>query len=86
MGRQNMNSDDKNFVKCEICGKNLIERTDDGLLRFKFGTQKDDSGNTTRRPVDMIICGSVKIKCIRRKCNHWTTVPFLPFGSKHDKQ
>jgi hypothetical protein len=55
------------FVVCELCGKRLIERLPDGLLRFHFG--KDPV--TDSSPVEMQIYGTVKMKCIRKSCNHW---------------
>ena len=63
------------FIKCEKCGKNLIERLPNGLWRFRFG----DSRGTDKRPiVDMVINGSVKMKCLRRGCNHDNILNYFP--------
>lgn len=69
-----MGSDDLIFVKCEKCGKNLIQRLPNGMLRFRFG--RDKFGKT---PVDIIIQGNVKIKCFRGNCGHVQIINLLDF-------
>ncbi len=69
----------KDFV-CEKCKKKLIERKENGLWHFAFGKYRDDDGNLLGiPPVEMYIYGSVKIKCLRRGCNHWNILNFFPF-------
>ena len=60
-----MGSDNIIFLKCENCGKNLIQRLPNGLFRFRFG--RDKMGRT---PVDITIHGNIKIKCFRGTCGH----------------
>jgi len=64
----------KRFVYCEKCGKRLIERLPNGMFRFMFGRDKESG----RVPVDLIIYGSVKIKCIKASCDHYNIVHFFP--------
>lgn len=58
----------KEFVFCEKCGKRLIEKRSDGLLYFKFG--KSFSGT----PVEILIQGPIRMKCLRRRCNYWNVI------------
>jgi len=65
----------KNFYKCKKCGKIIIERRTDGLFHFVFGK----SGKSGKRPpVEIIIHGNVKMRCLRRNCDTWNTFNFLP--------
>jgi hypothetical protein len=72
----------KKFYVCEKCGKKLIERMPNGLWRFAFGRQKLESDlpeNVELKPVvDMLIKGSVKMKCLRRECGHYSILPYFP--------
>ena len=69
------------FFRCEMCGKRLIERKENGLWYFLFGKQRDKKGNILgRAPVEIYIYGSVKIRCLRRGCNHWNILNFFPFN------
>jgi hypothetical protein len=54
------------FIKCEKCGKTLIERIPTGELVFKFGGFKRQGGP----PVEMAIRGIVNLKCLRFGCDH----------------
>lgn len=65
----------KLFIHCEKCGKKLIERMPNGLLRFSFGGLPEP-------PVEMLIAGAVKMRCLRKSCKHWNEVTFFPGGSK----
>lgn len=65
------------FVRCSLCGKELLVRQPNGLWRFRFGRNKDFV------PVEMIIYGSVKMKCMRRSCRrenprHWNIFNIFP--------
>ena len=82
MGLQDMNNNNKSkFFVCEKCGKKLIERKENGLWHFVFGKYRDAEGNTTgRAPVEMFIFGSVKIKCLKRGCDHFNVLNFFPFN------
>ena len=52
-----------------------MQRLPNGLWYFCFGKNPDGSGIT---PVEMLIQGNVKMKCIRRSCQHWNVLTFLP--------
>lgn len=68
------------FFVCEKCGKKLIERRENGLWHFVFGKQKDEEGNLVGiAPVEMFIYGSVKLRCLRRGCEHWNVLNHFPF-------
>jgi hypothetical protein len=68
------------FVVCEKCGKKLIVRKENGLWYFAFGRHKDEEGNITGvAPVEMYIYGSIKMKCIKRECDHWNILNHFPF-------
>ena len=78
----------KNFYRCEKCGKKIIERLPNGLWKFAFGRQRvevDDKGDPVsidkcafEPVVEILIRGSIKMKCIRRECGHHTLLPFYP--------
>ena len=68
--------DKMSFILCEKCGKKLIERQSNGLYHFVFGRNPSEPGNP---PVDILIHGNLKIKCLRRNCNHINTLNFFPF-------
>lgn len=76
----------KNFYRCERCGKKIIERLPSGLWKFAFGRQRveiDEEGaplpdQVPEPVVEMLIKGSVKMKCIRRECGHYTILPYFP--------
>jgi len=62
----------KHFISCEKCGKRLIERRANGMFKFVFGGRNDPP------PVEMYIVGSVKMRCLRKSCNHWNEISFFP--------
>jgi len=69
----------KMFVNCEKCGKKLIERLPNGLWKFAFGQMTGQS----RSPVEMLIHGSIKMRCLRRSCrsehpDHWNMLYYFP--------
>lgn len=69
----------KMFYNCSICGKRILERQENGLWRFIFG--KDQVNGFA--PVDMIIYGSIKMRCLRRRCrkenpDHWNIFNIFP--------
>jgi len=69
------------FLKCEKCGKKLIARQKGGLFHFKFGRRTDAENEEAVEcvpPVDILICGSVRMKCLRRTCGHLNTFDFWP--------
>lgn len=72
----------KKFYVCEKCGKKLIERMPNGLWRFAFGRQKLEENppeDVEFQPVvDILIKGSVKMKCLRRECGHYSILPYFP--------
>lgn len=67
--------EDKNFYKCTKCGKINIERMENGLFRFIFGKKKN---SIRRSPVEMIIHGNIKMRCIRCTCDEWLIFNLLP--------
>jgi len=69
-----MDNSNKRFMYCEKCGKRLIERLPNGMFRFMFGKDKD----TKKVPVDIIIYGSLKMKCIKGTCGHYNVFHFFP--------
>lgn len=70
------------FVCCEKCGKKLIERKSNGIFHFMFG--KPGEGSSVA-PVEMLIQGNVKIRCLRRNCGHWQILSYLPNIFQSDK-
>ncbi len=78
-------SDEWIFFKCKLCGKNLIQRNQhDGYWYFRFGKRKEHLVRFS--VVDMIIHGSIKMKCLRATCreqnpDHWNILNFLPLGN-----
>ena len=63
----------KVFICCK-CGKRLMERLPDGTLHFLFGKKGDFSSS----PVDILIRGNVRIRCLKRSCKEWTDITLLP--------
>ena len=61
------------FYYCEKCGKKLISRTPNGVWHFIFGKK-----NNGKPVVDIQIQGSIKIKCLRRSCQHTNVFTFFP--------
>ncbi len=61
------------FIVCEKCGKKLLERLPNGLFVFKFGKRDGDQS-----VIDMEISGSLRMKCIRRSCNHINVLNYFP--------
>lgn len=72
---------------CEKCGKKLIPRQRNGLWVFRFG--KDKSISDSYSPVEMMVHGSIKMRCFRRKCrkehpDHWNILNWMPFQEGQD--
>ena len=68
------------FLYCAVCGKRVLERKQNGLFKFVFGRNQNDTGNP---PVEMFIHGSIKMRCLRRSCrgehpDHWNVFNFFP--------
>jgi len=62
----------------------MIERLPNGCWKFVFGSDKENPGDP---PVEMIIFGSLKMKCLRRSCGKFNTFYFWPkvrFASQSD--
>ena len=72
----------KKFFYCEKCGKKLIQRLPNGMWRFIFGKSGD---GTDSPPVDIEIYGSLRMKCLRRGCNHRNVLTYFPFPNKMEK-
>lgn len=66
----------KNFIRCEKCGKILIERRENGLWYFRFGWKKEER---LEPYVELEIHGNIRMKCLRRSCGHWNVLNYLPF-------
>jgi len=78
----------KNFYRCEKCSKKLIERLPNGIWKFAFGRQRkevDEFGEPVpfdkelyEPAVILLIRGSIKMKCLRKTCNHDNILPHFP--------
>jgi len=66
------------FIQCERCGKKLVKRLSNGLWHFKFG--RDINGHENP-PVDILIYGSLQMKCLNRDCGHINTLNYYPFAA-----
>ena len=70
----------KIILYCTVCGKKLIEKRVDGLFHFVFGAPRDEEGKVIGDPpVDILIHGNIKIRCIRRSCRAINTLNMFPF-------
>lgn len=77
-----MGKPNRSYFRCSICGKLLMERQSNGLWHFLFGRRPDEQ-DVVQFPVDMLIHGSIKMKCLRRSCrtkspDHWNVLNFFP--------
>jgi len=71
---------------CEKCGKKLIHRLPNGLFHFVFGKKRDKEGNLLSfTPVDMLIHGSIKMRCLSRECGHYNIFNYFPPDSSQLK-
>ena len=68
----------KIFIRCEQCGKKIIERLPNGVWHFVFGKKVK---NSSFIPVNIYIQGSLKIQCLRKNCGHWNILNYLPFSN-----
>lgn len=69
----------KMFLVCAVCGKRLLERTPNGFFHFVFGKKKDKDGVMRQyTPVDILIHGSVQMRCMARDCGHINTFHYFP--------
>ena len=64
---------DKIWVRCEKCGKKLLERKSNGNFSFRFGSRPGSPP-----VVEMEIQGSIRMTCIRRSCRAENTFTFFP--------
>lgn len=77
MGSEVLN--EKTFLTCEKCGKKLIERKANGLFHFIFGKKRDKDGKLLEFcPVDLLIHGSIQMRCLSRECGHLNTFNYFP--------
>lgn len=60
------------FIRCEKCGKKLIERKPNGVWVFKFGKTGAEA------LVNMEIYGSLQMYCLRRSCRHLNKLNYFP--------
>lgn len=70
----------KMFIHCTKCDKRIIERLQNGLFRFIFGGggRNKDGDNYRSPPVEIIIQGSIKMRCTRRTCREWNVLNYFP--------
>lgn len=66
------------IIKCEKCNKILMERSPNGIFKFKFG-KMSSVGNMMEFIIDMEIHGNIKMVCFRKTCRHINVINFLPF-------
>lgn len=64
-------------IKCEACGKKLMERLPNGLFKFQFGSRVG-----AVPVIDMEIQGSVRMRCLRRSCQHINIINYFPQASE----
>lgn len=74
----------KIFFLCSKCKKPIIARAENGLWHLQFGKSPLEGGNP---PIDMIVHGSIKMRCWRHSCrskypDHWNVFNFLPFDDR----
>lgn len=85
---ENNTKAEKQFIFCRKCGKKLIEKVPNGTWKFMFGKKMTETGvGVGITPVEMIIFGSLKMRCIDRECRknfpeHWTILNYLPDEDK----
>lgn len=66
----------KVYVLCEKCNKKLIERRPDGSFYFCFG--RAPVFGIPYTPVEIKGFGNIQMKCLRKSCNHWNNLNFIP--------
>ena len=72
-------SEDEILLHCKKCGKRIIGRRQNGLFHFLFGKKKEKDGSMRPYcPVEMMIHGSVKIRCLARECGEWNVFNIFP--------
>lgn len=54
-----------------------------GLWRFIFGVYKEEDKNQFNipdgePPIEMLVYGSIKMRCFRKTCREWNTLHFFP--------
>ena len=64
---------DKTWIRCEKCGKKLLERLPNGLYSFRFGSRPGSPP-----VVSMEIQGSIRMTCIRRSCRYINIFNYFP--------
>lgn len=69
-----MNGNRRSFRYCDNCGKKLIERLPNGIWVFCFGKKRNDR----YIPVELLIHGSLKIKCLAKDCQSWNIFNYFP--------
>jgi len=63
------------WLRCEKCGKKLLQRMPNGLFSFKFG-RTNDVDNTPI--VDLKVHGSLTMLCLKRDCRHRNVFNYFP--------
>lgn len=77
---------DRFFVRCQFCNKILVELLPGGLFRFKFGSKwTEEEGLSEWSPVLMEIAGSLRMKCLRFKCQKWQTINAFTYRVRNAK-
>lgn len=62
------------LIMCNKCGKPIIGRKENGLWHFLFG--KIPGSNIP--VIEMVIHGSIRMKCIHKSCGHINILNFFP--------
>lgn len=76
----------KMFRYCEKCGRPLIERLSNGMWVFVYGERPKEGDTRETAPVIIMVQGSIKMRCFRKKCrlehpDHWNILHYFPDGA-----
>lgn len=66
------------WVKCEHCGKRMMQRKYNGLFYFRFGRMNVTDSDIKDPMIEMEVIGSIRIRCWHRECRKWNVFNFFP--------
>ena len=72
--------EDKCFLYCVKCHKKLLVRLPNGLFHLAYGNIRLPDGTLVegKPKIDLLIFGSVRIKCYSKVCEAWNVFNFFP--------